>query len=675
MGMKYDLKLLTVDEKIQLLMGKNTWQTKDIDGKLPSLFLSDGPSGLRRIVFEYDENGNTVSKHTAPATAMPAASSLSYTWSPELARLDGEVIADECIEKNADVLLAPGVNIKRTPLCGRNFEYFSEDPLVAGKLAKAFIEGVQSRNVGTSLKHFCVNNAENDRSYKSTEIDERTLREIYLPAFERALEAKPWTVMCSYNPINGVWASENNKILRKLLREELGFEGLIVSDWGAVHDMPRAVKAGVDLTMPYRELYLNELREAYARGEVTEAEIDECCERVLRLIELCESRDKEVKMSRNERHGAAKRIADEAIVLLKNDNNTLPLKGGKIYVEGGFAKKPPIGGGGSSLVTCDYSFVPLGELVANNLGDCCELVSANGRYTTTVDSKGARALPNILAAAMRADTVVLAVGNDSLCESESFDRTTMRLDKRQEDAIIALSRAAKKLVVVLYTGTAIDMSAWIDKVSAVVLAGYAGEAVNEAVADVLTGKVCPSGKITETYPLTENDVPVFAVDTTRPYEVYSDGVLVGYRHYDYYEKEVLFPFGHGLSYTSFEYSNLKVDKQGESDYTVSFDVTNTGAVDGKEVCQIYVSDLLSMVIRPVRELRAFEKVMLRSGETKRISISLSYRDFAYYSTAHDSWHVENGEFEILVGASSRDIRLSERIDIQLPREKQHTLPQ
>ncbi len=673
--MKYDLKNFTVEEKINLLMGKNTWQTVDIDGKIPSIFLSDGPSGLRRVVTKRDEKGNAIGNYTAPATAMPAASSLSYTWSPELCRLDGEVIADECVENDADVLLAPGVNIKRTPLCGRNFEYFSEDPLVAGALAKAFIEGVQSRNVGTSLKHFCLNNAENDRSYKSTEVDERTLREIYLPAFEKALEAKPWTVMCSYNPINGVWASENNKILRSLLREELGFEGLIVSDWGAVHDMTRAVKAGLDLTMPRRELYLCELREAYERGEITEAEIDECCERVLHLVELCQAKDTDVKMSRNERHEAAKKIADEAIVLLKNDNNTLPLTGGKIYVEGSYAKKPPLGGGGSSLVTCDYSFIPLGELIANNLGESCELVSANSRYTTTVDSKGARALPNIISAALRADTVVLAVGNDHLCESESFDRTTMKLDKRQEDAIIALSRVTKKLVVVLYTGTAVDMSAWIDKVSAVVLAGFAGEAVNEAVADVLTGKVCPSGKITETYPLSECDAPVLTVDTSRPYEVYSDGVLVGYRHYDYYDKDVLYPFGYGLSYTSFEYSSLAVEKKGDCDFEVSFDVTNTGAVDGKEVCQLYVSDLLSMVVRPVRELRAFEKVELRCGETKRVRMALSYRDFAYYSTAHDAWHVENGEFEILVGASSRDIRLSERIDIQLPREKQHTLPQ
>ena len=671
--MKYDVKNLTPKEKTALLMGKNTWQTYDADGKLPSLYLCDGPSGLRKVAEKRDENGKYIGSYTIPATAMPSLSSVSYTWSRELARLDGAIIADECVEHGADVLLAPGVNIKRTPLCGRNFEYLSEDPLVAGELAKAYIEGVQERGVGTSLKHFCLNNSDNDRSYKSSEVGERALREIYLPAFERALEAKPWTVMCSYNPIDGIWSSENKRILKEILRDELGFEGLIVSDWGAVHDMPRAVKAGMDITMPYREEYLAELREALSCGEITESELDERIEKVCELIEKCEKRDTTVKYTREERHAAAKKIADEAIVLLKNDNNTLPLTGGKLYVDGTYAEKPSLGGGGSSLVTCDFEFTHLATLIEKNLEGKAEIVTANRRYHTGIYGTYTRSLPNILNSVLKADTVILTVGNEKTVESESYDRTTMRLKPHVEETITAVARLGKKIVVVLYVGSAIDMSPWIDKVDAVVLAGFAGEATNESVADVLTGKVCPSGKITETYPLTESDAPVLATDTSRTYEVYTDGILVGYRHYDYYGKEVRYPFGYGLSYTSFAYSNLDVKKDGDTDFTVSFDVKNVGERDGKEICQLYVSDLISMVLRPEKELRAFEKISLRKGETKRVSMKLSFRDFAYYNPSLREWRVENGEFDILVGSSSRDIRLSERITVELPRDKQYSI--
>lgn len=662
--MKNDLKNLTLDEKIELLMGKNTWETYDADGKLDTAFLADGPSGLRM---------NDVSKPlpypTFPATSMPTLSCLANSWDTELARLDGATIADDCIERGADVLLAPGVNIKRTPLCGRNFEYFSEDPLLAGELAKAFIEGVQSKGIGTSLKHFAANNREYNRHSQSSEVDERTLREIYLPAFEKALEAKPWTVMCSYNRINGIWASENKWLLKEILRGEFGFDGLIVSDWGATHNAWRTLKASLDLTMPTRKENRAELRGALEAGIITEAEIDERAEKVLELVRKARAAEKEVTTTKEDRHKIAVKLAQESLVLLKNEDDILPLKSDKILVDGLYRNAAVMGGGGSSFVVSDYKQRPLGDELRDRIKGA-EVFSTKA----VLDSAESVIYPEkIYEAAYSADTVILCMGTDRRIESEGRDRAEIRLPRTQEDIIMRTAEANKNLIVVLEAGSAIDVSPWIDKVKAVLFAGFSGEGGNEAIADVLTGRVCPSGKLSETFPLSLEDTPTKNSFGNGSYERYEEGVFVGYRYYDAKALDVAFPFGHGLSYAEFEYSDLETNKTGDTDFEVSFTVKNLSDIDAKEICQLYVRDPFSYVSRPDKELRGFAKIELKAGESKRVTLSLNKRAFAYYSVPMKCWHVENGDFEILVGSSSRDVRLKKRIKIDLPEPEQYTL--
>ena len=668
--MKYALRDLTLEEKMQLLAGSTWWNLSTANGKLPEVTLTDGPNGLRRARYEM-ENGKVKNKIYETATAMPTLSVLANTWNRELAYLDGETIADECIEYGRDVLLAPGVNIKRTPLCGRNFEYFSEDPYLAGTLAASYIEGVQSRGVGTCLKHYCANNREYDRDYQSSEVDERTLREIYLTPFEIALKAKPWSVMCSYNPINGVYASENSYLLNNVLRDELGFDGIVISDWYAVHQSARAHKAGLDLEMPYRPEAYEELRRAYECGYITEEEIDVLAERVLGFIEKITEARKTAKdtMTHEERHANARKIAEEGIVLLKNEDNILPLGGGKIHVTGPGAKKPTIGGGGSSLVRSEYEPLHLGEEIKKRLGDSASILLDNSiiRYSGKVTA------PNrIPYTAYEADTVLLCFGTDSTIELEDDDRISIKLPKAMEDLILDTAKVNENIVVVLHSGSAIDTSAWIDKVKGLLYIGYGGEGVQEATADILCGRVSPSGKLAETFPICLEDTPSGTYRGDGFVDRYTEGILVGYRHYDYYEKDVMFPFGHGLSYASFEYGNIKVEKHGETDYTVSLEVKNLSDIPAKETVELYVSDVFSAASRPKKELKGFEKVSLAPGEVKSVSFTLDSRSFAYYNTSLHRWYVENGAFEILVGASSRDIRLKEKITINLPFEDQAT---
>ena len=662
--MKLDVKSFTVEEKLLLIMGMDQWRINNLGGKLPEVFLADGPSGLRKV----NEKGKTIM-----ATVMPSLAVVANTWNPELAYLDGKTIADDCIENNADVLLAPGVNMKRTPLCGRNFEYPSEDPFLSGLIGKCFIEGVQSKGIGTSLKHFLGNNREFERLAQSSEIDERTMREIYLPAFEKALEAKPWTVMCAYNPINGVWASENKKILNDLLRDELGFDGLIVSDWGAVRNIARCVKASLDLTMPYDEIRFNELVEAYKNGTLKEEEIDARVEKVLELVEKCKNATKTVTTGKSERHAIAEKIAEEGIVLLKNENGTLPIEGGSVLVAGYDAECPTICGGGSALAMTDYKYKSLKQLL-------CDInpeleVKDLGMFKVGKDGNAncIRHAAQVYTAAYSYDTAILCISNSSRVESEDFDRETIRLSRAKEELILGTAKMCKKVVVILYTGSAIDMSPWIDKVSAVVYAGYAGEGVNEALANILTGKCNPSGRLSETFPLSLTDTPTGEEVGNGFVERYKEGVLVGYRWYDTLGKKVLFPFGHGLSYSEVEYSDLKIEKVGKCDYEVSFNVKNLSDIPTKEVTQLYVRDVVSMVERPLKELKGFEKVSLLPGEEKSVTIKLDYRSFAFYSTALDRWHVENGDFEIHVGASSRDIRLVGKMNVELPVDEQYTV--
>lgn len=658
--MKVTVKYLSLDEKLKLLAGKNHWCTHDLGGKLTSVFMADGPNGLRM----QDKDGKTIR-----VTAMPNISVIANSWDKDLAYLDGATIADDCIEHDVDILLAPGVNIKRTPLNGRNFEYFSEDPLLAGNLAKAYIDGVQDKGVGTSLKHYCANNREYDRLYQCNEIDERALFEIYLKPFEIAVKAKPWTVMCSYNLVNGVWMSEHRKLLNDVLREKFGFDGLIVSDWSAVHNHVNAVKATLDLRMPYHPDSFNELKAGYEKGELTDEEIDFC---VNNLIKLADRKDKvakkAVQFSKKERHENAVKIAKESIVLLKNEDNVLPLKGPKtITVAGKYADNPTMGGGGSAMALTDFVQPELSKMLSEKLKTEVKKGTAlRGGFASEANASGdyVRGIRYDYQNILESDVAVICVGEQAPTVSENYDRHSMKLSIEQEDFILHASELNDNVVVVVYGGSAIDMSAWIDCVKAVVFVGFAGEGVNEALSSILVGETNPSGKLAETFPLALEDTFTESDFGDKNVEWYNDGIFVGYRYYDKADIDVLYPFGHGLSYSEFEYSDLSVEKVNETEYKVSYNVKNVSDVDGKEISQVYVKEMLPYVIRPEKELKGYSKDLIRAGETKRITVKLGIDAFAYYSTARDCWHVDNGTFEIMVGASSRDIRLSERIKVE-----------
>lgn len=688
--MKYDPKSFSVEEKIRLLVGDKRWNTYEIEGRLPTIAMNDGPCGLRHEIDKDSPEAHPTSVNawhaTKAVTAMPAPSSLANSWNPSLAKTEGEIIADDVIEAGIDMLLAPGVNIKRTPLCGRNFEYLSEDPFLAGAMGRAYIEGAEGRGVATSLKHFCLNNYENDRLYTNSEADERTVREIYLPAFREAIKAKPATVMCAYNQINGIWASENKKYLTDILRGEFGFEGAVVSDWDATHDATRATKAGLNLTMPYAEFQIENLKEGYRSGELTEEEIDTAVTPILKLIEKYEGK-KEVRYTKEERHAAAVKIAEECVVLLKNEDKILPVKDGKLLVLGSMATAPTLSGGGSAYVYSRHKIEPLSTLIERESDGKITIIKNSPIHPASISPKGRYDLNHMAHLALSADTVFLCVGTDKTIESEGFDRSDMRLSAPDEEAILTLASANENVVVILYTGSAIDMSPWIDKVKGVVLAGYGGEGINEALAKILTGKISPSGKLAESYPLRLEDTPPIATRSEGLHSLYTalqnsftvkytEGIFVGYRYYDTAKKDVLFPFGHGLSYADFEYSNMKVERKkdgGVCDFRVSFDIENLSDIPAMEVAELYVSDIISTVERPNKELCGFKKISLLPGEKKRVDIDLSFDSFAFYSTSLGRWHVENGAFDVLVGASSRDIRLKERINVSLPRSEQYTL--
>ena len=661
--MKYDIGNLTLDEKIELLTGVNMWQNSSANGKLRQVFMSDGPNGLRL----QDEKGRLT-----PATVMPNISMIATTWDKKLAYLDGETIANDVIDNNVDILLAPGVNIKRTPLNGRNFEYFSEDPFLAGTMAKEYVKGVQSRGVGTSVKHFCANNREKGRWVQTSEIDERTLNEIYFRPFEIALEAEPWTVMCSYNPVNGVYASENKKLLKDNLRNKLGHKGLIVSDWGAVHNPYKAIKATLDLIMPYKESTVENIKTALENGYITEEEIDYAINNILNLIEKVENTKKEINYTKEQRHENAVKIAKGGITLLKNEENILPLQNGKSYlVVGELSVNPILSGDGSACAITDYVQTSVADLLAKELPDS-EIVYDKGPCRSWArDSRiDLESTKSAYLNAYGKDGVIVFVGGDD--EGESYDRHHIKLKKEFIEVIKNISRYNKNVIVVVNAGSAIDMKDWISDVKAVLYEGFLGEGANEAVADILVGNANPSGKLAETFPLDLSDTFTGEQTGNGLVEWYNDGIFVGYRYYEQYGKEVLFPFGYGLSYSKFEYSNLKIEKKGESSFIVSYDITNTSDTDGEEISQVYVKDVFSTVMRPEKELKGFEKTFIKAGKTENVTVELDYRSFAYYSTVFDGWHVENGTFEILVGASSQDIRLKGTVDIELPDNTQQT---
>lgn len=644
------IKNLTKEQKIKLVMGADFWTNYDLDGQIYKFVVSDGPIGLRQPL----DRMTTEQHDCIKSVAYPSFQMLSQTWDAELAYEMGRSLGNDCIEQKVDILLGPGVNIKRLPTNGRNFEYLSEDPYVAGTFAREYIKGVQSKHVGTSLKHFCCNNSEKSRQWMSMEVDERTMREIYLRAFEMACEAHPWTVMCSYNLVNGVRMSENAK-LYGVLRNEFGFDGLIVSDWDAVKDSEASLNAGLSLEMPYNAAHQ---REMLAKADKLDpARLDENAQRVLELADRCEEESKlrKIDMNLEDRRAVALKIEEEGIVLLKN-SGVLPLHGGKVFVTGAAAWRYYFGGGSSNVYP---------EREFESLEDALRHEGADAEYEESVwEVNGHQAnLGNLKGAVLKAaasDYTVLCVGEPCSCEYESADRQQIKLSKEEETAIHALARASEKLIVVVYAGAAIDMSDWVDEADAVVWAGYGGEFVNRAVAEVLTGKVNPSGKLTETFPLSLEDVPSENAYRDEAVMVYSEGLNVGYRYFDSFDVPVLFPFGFGLSYSEFRYGNLTVGKDGEN-IKVRFEIENVSDIDGKEAAQLYVREITKEVYRPYQELKAFKKVFVKAREKAAVEFVLDRSAFAYYSVAKDRWTVKPGVFEIRVGASVSDIRLTKKI--------------
>ena len=653
---------MTLEEKAALCTGASMWTTTPVERLgIPEMVVSDGPHGVRRV-----PDVHALGAQSLPATCFPTASCLASTWDVDLLRKMGAALAEEAIALNVDVLLGPGNNMKRSPLGGRNFEYFSEDPYLAGELAVSLIDGIQGKGVGTSLKHYAANNQEFQRFSIDAQVDERTLREIYLPAFEKAVKkAKPWTVMCCYNKVNGFYGSENHYLLTDILKNEWGFEGLVVSDWGAVHDRVASLKAGLDWEMPGpQERRVKAVVEAVRSGELDEAILNESVRRILNIVFKAKETPKTGAFDVDAHHKLAHKIAAEGMVLLKN-NGLLPLKGQQhIAVIGRAAENAHFQGGGSSHINPTKVAMPFKELQAQ--AGNAELTYAEG-YPVD-DSFRPEMIDQAVGLAKSADVAILYIALPSYKESEGYDRTDLDLTDQQVALIKAVAKVQPKTVVVLNNGAPVAMSAWIADVAAVLEAWMMGQAGGAAIADVLFGKVNPSGKLAETYPLKLTDTPAYLNWPGGAGEVrYGEGLFIGYRYYDAKQVPVLFPFGYGLSYTTFAYSNPKVSATTFKDVdglTVTVDVTNTGSFAGREIVQVYVHDQKSGLTRPEKELKGFAKVELQPGETKSVSIQLDFRAFAYYHPEYRQWITEDGDFDILIAASAADIRHSLTVTLQ-----------
>ncbi len=662
------IKQMTLEEKAAMCTGAGPWTTLPIERLgIPELTMTDGPHGVRRAA-----DLHTFITASLPATCFPTASLTASTWDVDLLHRMGEALAEECLSLEVGMVLGPGANMKRTPLGGRNFEYFSEDPYLAGQMAASFIDGVQSKGVGTSLKHYAANNQETRRLTINVDVDERSLREIYLAAYETAVKkAKPWSVMCAYNRVNGAYGSENHKLLSEILKDEWGFEGFVVSDWGAVHDRVAALKGGLDLEMPGpREFRTQAVVEAVRGGELDEAVLDESVRRILGIVFKAAETPKGGTFDVAGHHALARQIAGEGMVLLKN-NGVLPLKDAlplsnerKIAVIGRAAQNAYYQGGGSSHINPTQVDVPFAEL--QKLAGNAELSYSEG-YPAD-ESFNRDLIDQAVRAAQAAEVALVYICLPATKESEGYDRPNLDLTQHQVTLITAVTAIQPKTIVILNNGAPVVMGDWIDGAAAVLEAWMMGQAGGGAIADVLYGRVNPSGKLAETFPIRLVDTPAQINFPGENGEVrYGEGLFIGYRYYDGKQMPVQFPFGYGMSYTTFSYTNPMVSTQTFKDVdglTVSVDVTNTGKVTGKEVVQIYVHDCQSGLVRPPKELKGFAKVELQPGETKTVSIQLDLRAFAYYHPAYGQWITEEGEFEILMGASSADIRCVEMVHLQ-----------
>jgi beta-glucosidase len=647
---------MTLEEKASLCSGRDFWNLKGIERlEIPSIMVTDGPHGLRKQTGSADIVGLNQS---IPATCFPTASATASSWDRTLMGAIGRALGEECLQENVTVILGPGANIKRSPLCGRNFEYISEDPYLTGEMAASLIDGVQSQGVGTSLKHYAINNQEHRRMTIDAVVDERTQREIYLAGFEQAIKkSKPWTVMCAYNKIDGVFCSENGRLLTTILRDEWGYEGIVVTDWGACNDRVEGLKAGQDLEMPSNQ-GANDARivQAVNSGVLDIAVLDRAVERLLELIfRAVEHRRPGYQYDQPAHHALARRVAAESIVLLKNEDHILPLKKEvKIALIGAFAKHPRYQGSGSSLINpaqMDYAHDELAKVTTN--------FSYAAGYGPEADDPDETLIQEACNTAQNADVAVVFAGLPAPYESESFDRDHMRMPESHNVLIRRVAEANPNTVVVLSNGAPVEMP-WANAVKGILEGYLGGEAGGGGAIDVLFGTVNPSGKLAETFPLTLEDNPSYKYFPSGPKTVeYRESIYVGYRYYDKTQKAVLFPFGYGLSYTTFAYSGLEISSKRISDsdeLKVSIAVKNTGSVAGAEIIQLYVRDVESTIFRPDKELKGFDKVFLQPGEERRVEFTLDKRAFAYYNTEIAGWHVENGTFEILIGASSADIR-------------------
>jgi beta-glucosidase len=656
------IKKMTLEEKAALCTGASPWTTTPIERLgVPEMSVSDGPHGVRRVA-----DVNDFIAGSLPATCFPTASCMASTWDVDLIHALGQAIAEECIALKVDVVLGPGANMKRTPLGGRNFEYYSEDPYLAGQMAASFISGVQSKGVGTSLKHFAANNQESQRMVIDTRVDERALREIYLPAYETAVKkAKPWTVMCAYNKLNGTYCSENHRLLVDILKDEWGFEGFVVSDWGAVHDRVVSLKGGLDLEMPGpRDRRVKAVVDAVRSGALGEELLDESARRILGIVFKAAATVKGVSFDTARHHALARRVAAEGMVLLKN-NGILPLKGQQhIAVIGRAAEQAHFQGGGSSHINPTMVDNPFKEL--QKTAREAELTYAEG-YPAG-DAFDQTLIEAAVTSARSADVALLYLALPDSKESEGYDRPDLDLTPHQVALIKAVTAVQPKTVLILNNGAPVVMGDWLDGTAAVLEAWMMGQAGGGAIADVLYGKVNPCGRLAETFPLKLVDTPAQINFPGENGQVrYGEGIFIGYRYYDAKEMPVQFPFGYGISYTKFAYKNLKMSAASFKDVdglTVSVDVTNTGKVAGKEVVQLYVHDHKSRLVRPPKELKGFAKVELKPGETKTVTHTLDFRAFAYYHPGYQQWITEDGEFDILVGASSADIRCSQTVMLQ-----------
>lgn len=656
--MKYQelVHKMTLEEKAAFLSGKNVWQTWNFERlNLPSIFCSDGPHGVRKQAGAGDHLGLNAS---LPATCFPTAATIANSWDEELGKKLGKALGEEANAQEVNILLGPGLNIKRSPLCGRNFEYFSEDPYLAGKMAAAYVQGIQSQGVYACPKHFAVNSQEFRRMAMNAVLDERTLREIYLTGFEIAVkEGKAKSIMSSYNEINGIYANENKHLLQEILRKDWGFDGIVITDWGGSNDHVKGVEAGSNLEMPAPGLdSAREIIQAVENKKLKMEDLDACVDNLLAtVLTLTENaKGKKRSFDKTEHHNLARKAAEESAVLLKNEKGMLPLaKNTKVALIGDFAFEPRYQGAGSSMVNPTALETLEKEITKFPL----EVVGMNRGYKRDGSSDAALKKESLRLAGA-ADVVIYCFGLDELSESEGLDRNHMSIPKNQIALLREMAKVNGNIVGLLSAGASIEMP-WEGECKAILHGYLNGQAGASAMLNILTGKVNPSGKLNETYPIEYEDTPAFEnFPSSERNAEYRESIYVGYRYYDTKNVKVQYPFGHGLSYTSFEYSNLKVSEKG-----VSFTLKNTGKMDGAEIAQLYIGKKDAKVFRPAKELKGFAKVFLKAGEEKKVQISFDDKSFRYWNVKTNAWEVEGGRYQLMLGSSVADIRLETEIEM------------